>query len=188
MELILIRHGCTQSNLERRYLGRSDEPLCSLGRQQAEALRRTGLPIPNALFVSPLARCIQTAKIVFPNVSRVVVPQFIELDFGEFEGHTHEKLMALDSYAQWLQTGGESPVPKGETRSALCARVRRGFLETVVPCACERAALVVHSGTIMALLSEFSPRAFYECYVANGGWVLCSWDGAAITVKGGALS
>lgn len=31
MKLIFIRHGKTAGNLERRYIGRTDEPLCDEG-------------------------------------------------------------------------------------------------------------------------------------------------------------
>ena len=33
MKLQFIRHGKTQGNLEKRYIGSTDEPLCAKGRQ-----------------------------------------------------------------------------------------------------------------------------------------------------------
>ena len=42
VELTLIRHGATASNLERRYLGRTDEPLCTEGVRMLERYQREG--------------------------------------------------------------------------------------------------------------------------------------------------
>ena len=44
-EIILIRHGATAGNLERRYIGRTDEPLCEQGRLQALWLQQQGLHV-----------------------------------------------------------------------------------------------------------------------------------------------
>ena len=38
-QLILIRHGATAGNLEKRYIGRTDEALCPLGIHQVEELK-----------------------------------------------------------------------------------------------------------------------------------------------------
>ena len=46
--LILIRHGATAGNLQRRYIGRTDEPLCEAGIQQVLALREQGMRLKDA--------------------------------------------------------------------------------------------------------------------------------------------
>ena len=64
----------------------------------------------------------------------VVVPEFVEIDFGRFEGRTHDELMRDEpAYAAWLTSGGLSEVPGGETQAQLCARCRRGFLNKQKP-------------------------------------------------------
>lgn len=191
MEIVLIRHGLAPSNEARRYLGRADEPLSPAGRAQAQALGERGLPEPDAVFSSPLRRCTETARLVFPRCEPVIVPEFVELDFGRFEGRTHAQLMAEEpDYAAWLNSGGTLPVPGGESQEELRKRARAGFLRAVAASPCRRAAVVTHSGVIMALLAEFArpPRAFYDCFVKNCGVVLCAWDGTALTVKGGDLA
>ena len=58
MDVYLIRHGKTKGNLEGRYIGTTDEPLCEEGKQSlmqmADAKK---YPAVEALFVSPMLRC-----------------------------------------------------------------------------------------------------------------------------------
>ena len=191
MEIVLIRHGRTPSNDARRYLGRNDEPLSPGGREHARTLLSSGLPSVERVFSSPLKRCLETAAIAYPAHTPVVVPEFVEIDFGRFEGRTHDQLMAEEpAYAAWLASGGTSAIPGGETQTELRARCRRGFLNMIATAdGLERIAAVVHSGVIMALLAEFArpPRAFYDCFVQNCQTVLCGWDGKFLTVEGGDL-
>ena len=72
IDILFIRHGATEGNLHRRYIGRTDEPLCAAGIAQAERLRGQNL-FADCLFVSPLLRARQTAEIVFPHVTSAAV-------------------------------------------------------------------------------------------------------------------
>ena len=84
IELLFIRHGATEGNLRRRYIGRTDEPLCEAGIAQVKALQKRGLSV-DRLFVSPLLRTRQTAELLFPQMPYTVVDGLIETDFGRFE-------------------------------------------------------------------------------------------------------
>lgn len=190
MKIFFVRHGAAQSNVDRRYLGRGDEPLCREGREQARALFESGVPAAERVFVSPLLRCRQTAEILYPGAALETAPQFAELDFGSFEGKTHQELTGDPAYAAWLESGGTFSIPGGETLASFTERCREGFL-WMLERAADAASLaaVVHSGTIMALLSGFAvpPRPFYGCYVKNCGCVLCCWDGVHLAIEGGDL-
>ena len=191
MEIVLIRHGRTPSNDARRYLGRKDEPLSPGGREHARTLLSSGLPPVERVFSSPLKRCLETAAIAYPAHVPVVVPEFVEIDFGCFEGRTHDQLTAEEpAYTAWLASGGMGAIPGGETQTELRTRCRAGFLRmTAAAAGMGRIAVVVHSGVIMAILAEFArpPRAFYDCFVQNCQSVLCVWNGEFLTVKGGDL-
>ena len=90
-EIILIRHGATAGNLERRYIGRTDGPLCEQGRLQALWLQQQGLHV-DALLVSPALRARQTAQLAFPAMPYQVIPEWRETDFGVFEGKTAQEM------------------------------------------------------------------------------------------------
>src|SRR6185369_10736042 len=65
--LIVIRHGESELNVERRYSGREDVPLSVRGRAQGEAVaaRVAALAGPVAAVVSsPLSRCTDTAELI----------------------------------------------------------------------------------------------------------------------------
>ncbi|MGI6074806.1 MAG: histidine phosphatase family protein [Pyramidobacter sp.] len=183
--LYLIRHGAAESNLKRLYLGRNDVPLCQTGVQQAQDRAAQGLPAVEQLFSSPLSRCLQTAHILYPALQPVVIDEFMEIDFGRFEGKSHRELLKSDAdYGRWLASGGEAPIPGGESMKQLKERVKRGFFKLLKLCTCSSAAAVVHGGTIMALLSELCapPRSFYDGFTQNCGIVPCRWDGVRLAV------
>ena len=82
IRLYLIRHGQTPGNKLQRYIGTTDEPLSTEGK---EFLEKLTYPMPEALYVSPLCRCVETAGILFPGKSFHIIEELSECDFGEFE-------------------------------------------------------------------------------------------------------
>ena len=55
MEAILIRHGITNGNIEKRYIGTTDEPLID---SEKERLRKNIYPDADIIIISPMKRCI----------------------------------------------------------------------------------------------------------------------------------
>ncbi len=182
MTLYLIRHGQTQGNLERRYIGATDQPLCPQGRA---ALEGKSAPPVDAVYVSPLLRCRETAAALFPGKQLEVVEDLRECDFGAFENHTYEDLKDDLSYQAWLGTGGLSAPPGGESRARQQERTVRAFLDIAARHRAEDAvALVVHGGTIMALLEALEAHhEFYRWQVPNGGGFCCQWDGKELVCR-----
>mgnify|MGYP002239053237 FL=1 len=70
---IFIRHGCTVSNREHRYLGRTDEPLDEAGVFELKNALNNGVYKAlegnslkeQIIITSPMRRCKQTAEINF---------------------------------------------------------------------------------------------------------------------------
>lgn len=178
-EVFLIRHGQTQWNAERRYIGETDQPLCPQGR--AALLGRTGPPA-DRLWVSPLRRCRETAALLYPGMAQQVVPALRECSFGAFEGRTYQELRDSPAYRQWLDTAGAAAPPGGEGKADFQARVVWAFLSLMEEEPAGTAALVVHGGTIMALMEALeSSGAFYRWQVGNGEGLRCRWAAGALT-------
>lgn len=89
IRLYLIRHGQTPGNKLQRYIGTTDEPLSTEGK---EFLEKLTYPIPEALYVSPLCRCVETAGILFPGKRFHIIEELSECDFGEFENKNYKEL------------------------------------------------------------------------------------------------
>ena len=133
IEVYLIRHGATNANREHRYLGRTEEPLSEEGREELKAFQRQGIyPDPaslQALFVSPMERCRETAELLFGDCEQHIIPEFREMDFGLFEGKNYQDLQGDARYQTWIDSNGTIPFPEGESREDFIARCRQGFEE-----------------------------------------------------------
>ena len=185
INIFFIRHGATEGNLRRCYIGRTDEPLCEAGVAKVEALRKRGLSV-DKLFVSPLLRTRQTAGILFPEMSYTVVDGFAETDFGRFEGKSADELSGDPAYQAWVDAMCLTPIPEGESVADFKMRCCKAFAETIrtVPDG-SRVGFVVHGGVIMAILEAYArpKRDFYAYHIGNGACLACAYDGHVLTVK-----
>ena len=113
MRIYIIRHGKTKGNTEHRYVGQAtDEPL--LPGEINELKQELTIDSNAVLFISPMLRAKQTAEILFPGKEAVVVSDFIETNFGDFEYHNYEELNGNPDYQSWVDRGGIDAFPKGE--------------------------------------------------------------------------
>ena len=172
LKLILVRHGETQGNKLKRYIGkRTDEPLCP---EAGNMLAQLAYPEVQAVYASPMIRCTQTAGILFPGKKLNIIDELAECDFGEFENKNYQELDGNEHYQSWIDSGGLLPFPGGESREACKSRNLRGFDKAVNGCIrshVAEAALVIHGGTIMNIMEEYADirKPFYEWHVKNGG-------------------
>jgi broad specificity phosphatase PhoE len=94
LHLILVRHGETEWNLQRRYQGQSNVPLSAFGRQQAERMaERLARQKIDAVYASDLERARETATIIAAKHGLTVYtePRLRELKFGVLEGLTFDE-------------------------------------------------------------------------------------------------
>ena len=178
MKWILVRHGLTQGNLEGRYIGcRTDEELCDQGIAQLKALR---LPPVRHVFTSPMRRCLESAKILYPDVPAEIITDFRECHFGAFENKNYEELKEREDYLRWLSSGGTLPFPGGESQASFRARCVRAFEQLKRQNFQEDCALIVHGGTIMAIMHHFARPSgnYYDFQLRNGEGYILAQDGS----------
>lgn len=126
--LLFLRHGATKANEERRYLGKTDEPLSERGKRILLSGKAQGrYPQVDRLFCSPMKRCIETAEILYPMWKPVIIPEWTEMDFGQFEYKNYEELKEDPRYQAWIDGGGTAGFPAGESREAFGKRCARGY-------------------------------------------------------------
>ena len=95
MKIIFIRHGQTKGNEEKRYIGRTDE---SLSQKGIEEIKNRLYPGVDTVLVSPMKRCVETAKIIYPDSKYIICNDFRECDFGIFEGKNYDELKNDSDY------------------------------------------------------------------------------------------
>lgn len=125
-----VRHGQSESNLERRIQGHGESPLTNIGRDQARA---AGVWLKNRkigpVFASPLGRAHETAQIIARTAGLgAVVPErdLMELDTGRYSGRTFSELEPEDpDLFERFRVESWEAVPDAERISALQARARR---------------------------------------------------------------
>ncbi len=154
-----IRHGMTQANLDGKYIGKTDEPLCSEG--VAELFKKLETRIyPNVqkVYTSPLKRCTSTAGILLPDTYTVAVDELREMDFGDFEGKRAVDLMNTESYKNFLKGGLDNPPPNGESMRSVIERCYSAIsyvVQDMMNNGLTNCAVVTHGGIIMNTLSCF---------------------------------
>ena len=164
--ITLIRHGKTAGNLEKRYIGITDEPLCSEG---IEEIKKRNYPKADLVFSSPLIRCQTTAHLIYPKQEVLSIDSLRETDFGLFEGKNYSELSDNPEYQKWIDSGGEAAFPGGESRDSATKRTLEGFAEMLrLSEEYECVSAVVHGGTIMAVLSHLFGGDYYSYHVENG--------------------
>lgn len=170
----LIRNGLTAGNLDGRYIGHLDEPLSKEGIEQINEMKKEyKYPPVEAVFSSPLSRCTETAKLIYPAKEPIVMDGLIEYNFGEFEGKTAEELEAHPVFADWLRGEKDVTPPFGESNSDFSKRIANTFIKIVdglIESGVTKSAIVTHGGVIMALLSFFGlPEAPMHEWLTPGG-------------------
>ncbi|WP_415841199.1 histidine phosphatase family protein [Paenibacillus typhae] len=129
LELVLLRHGHTQWNKERRYLGSSDLPLLPEERDGLAAHRE--LPELTGdfwrIYCSDLLRCRETLAAAVPWLEDQAVydPRLREMSFGEWEGCTYEQLSDNLLYRSWIDDPAAVTPPGGEAWAAFAARLEQ---------------------------------------------------------------
>ena len=154
--VLLVRHGATEWNIDKRAQGQADVPLTEKGRAQAKetaaALKAFDIA---AVYSSDLARSIETARsIAGPHEVDVQTDaRFREIDQGEWTGLPVGEIRRRwpekwgDARHYTTRPGGESP-----------AQVRRRALEALKRVTGahpqETVVVVSHGGTIRWLVAE----------------------------------
>lgn len=182
MKIIFIRHAKTAGNLKKRYIGRTDEPLCSEGIEELSGRR---YPDCDILVSSSMKRCLETAKIIYPGKKAAVFKGFNECDFGDFEGKNYAELSEDPDYTSWIESGGNAPFPNGENPADFKKRCIAEFEKMIgIYSFSETISLVVHGGTIMSVLEKYAvPKAgYFDFQVENGGGYITEFDGKKLTI------
>ncbi len=153
-QVLLIRHGETDSTKKRIYCGHSDPCLNREGVAQAEDVRRRLRNIViDKVYASDLKRARDFADLIFDPPVVETSAEIREMHFGIFEDLSHKELMSdhRELYTRWIDDSGKTDIPGGETLQAFKSRVI-GFYKKVIQ-RYNRVAFVTHAGPIKVILA-----------------------------------
>jgi len=155
--LILIRHGQTDYNLQRRYCGFTDIGINKAGRLRTKKIKSELREFTiDKVFCSDLKRSLQTAKIIFGNARNIIVrPALREINFGDWEGLTFGQIFKRNPliYKRWAKDPFSADIPSGENMDSFLRRIRSEFKNIVQYNCYDTMAIVGHLGPIRVILN-----------------------------------
>lgn len=172
MEVILVRHTSPDVPAGTCY-GQTDVPLKdSFAAEAAATLEVLAmLGAPDAVFTSPLSRCVRLAEFCgYPDAVRD--NRLLEMNFGEWEMQRYEEIH--DPYIQdWYEDYINLPVPGGESFTMQYQRVS-AFLEELRQQPFRRVLIFAHGG-VLACAKIFAgltaPKEAFFNLTPYGGFI-----------------
>ena len=157
-DLLIIRHGESEWNLERRWQGWHDAPLTALGiaqaRERAAALVESGFA-PTIVHSSDLGRARQTAEIIGAALGAEVLvdPGFRERCGGDWEGHTVAEIdEKWPGMREAWRRGDLAAPPGGELDTDVIARFDLALASAIA--AGTPAMVVTHGGALRLVATQ----------------------------------
>lgn len=150
----LLRHGQTEANGQKIYMGRLDFELNDIGKVQAKGV---ALPfVPDIVLHSPLKRTSQTARIVAADRNLTPEDRLIEKAGGDIQGMRYDDI--AEKYPEVWGTWGHKPLeeivnatfPNGESDFEVAERFEDLIIELEVRYTGKQILLVTHSGVMQA--------------------------------------
>jgi probable phosphoglycerate mutase len=189
-QLLLIRHGETGWNQEKRAIGHADATLNQTGLAQAKQLAlqlKKKHPEIVAIYASDLSRAVSTAQeaaelLLLPISLR---PSLREIKWGAVEGmlssEIHElyaeKTKMLDEmYPEREERWNHATFEGAETYNQLLARVKGEVLAIAERHPGEKVAIFTHSKTIKVLIMELTGYAEKNIFVDNCSTAIFEYD------------
>jgi 2,3-bisphosphoglycerate-dependent phosphoglycerate mutase len=180
-QLVLLRHGESQWNLENRFTGWIDVPLSPKGEEEARNAGRKllGFRFEKA-YVSVLKRAIETLRIVLEVIGRTQVPTerdqaLNERMYGELQGLNKDetiKKYGAEQVKLWRRSYDVRP-PGGESLKDTADRVLPYYERRIKPelLAGRTVIVVAHGNSLRALvmsLDRLSREAVLELNIPTG--------------------
>lgn len=164
----LVRHARTRGNLEKRYVGWTDEPIVEKKLPVIDAKK-------SLVYGSDLIRCQQSAKGYYPHAEFIAMEALRESNFGDYEMATYEDLKDKPLYRRWIEEPEKYSPPNGENLVQMSERIARGIQS--IPQA-RQWDFVIHGGTIRALLVRYSPQpsAFWDWHITHDERYILTFD------------
>lgn len=170
-----IRHGAVSSTLKGKYIGTTDVDLSDAGKTALRKLDHDlDYPYAKVVFSSPLKRCTQSARILYPHIEPLVIDQLSECNFGEWENMTAEELKDDEDFKKWLAGDSSVKPPRGESNADFTRRICLIFesiVDGLIKTGTTDAVIVTHGGVMTTLLAVYGlPQAKPFDWACDNGY------------------
>ncbi len=189
IELLLIRHGETAWNRERRMQGHIDIPLSEAGVRQAQALGRAlAAERPLAIYSSDLGRARATAQPAADahNMPVILRASLRERCYGAFEGLLYDEISQRypQAFAAWRARELHARFPEGERQAETQQEFHDRAVQAVTGIVSAHPAcklvVVTHGGVLDCLYraaTGMSIEAERNFGIVNAAINRLQWDG-----------
>jgi broad specificity phosphatase PhoE len=187
--LVLCRHGESEAGVHGRICGSLDVALSRRGLEQATVLAAALAPLRlGAVYASPQRRALDTARTIAAEhaLTPVQLATLREVDFGAFEGLTHDEAAERrpDVYRSWMDEPARVRFPGGESFGDVRARAAAALAEILGRHDAGSVAVVAHGGVIRAVLAiclDMRDEATFRLDQRYGAVNVVDWlDGAPL--------
>ncbi len=194
MRLLLVRHGETEWNIERRFMGQEDSPLSARGERQvaAVALRLSQEPI-DLVTSSDLGRAAATAMSITERCGLPLIldPRLRERHAGVLQGLTTDEAQQRfpDAFTGFRRLGASFCIPGGESVEQVESRIRSFLGDIIARQGCATVVAVTHGAILMTMLRivleiphhakarvAFGNTCICELRSREGAWELHRWN------------
>ena len=156
-QFIVVRHGYSKNNKEKRFTGQSDVPLDEIGVKQAELTSKyisENFKVAR-IYSSDLSRAYNTAKPLADILSLPVItcPQLRELNVGHWQGMLIEDVKKLyhDEYILTYEHPELAKFSDGESYTDIMERAEKIFKKIADENDGKTVVIATHGGFIRAL-------------------------------------
>lgn len=205
-KIIMVRHGETIWNKEKRIQGNSDSPLTEYGIMQAE---KTGKKLTteniDEIYSSNLGRAMRTAEIINKYLALDIKPLsgLRERKYGILEGITFSDLSVKypEIKEKLYSHDSEYKIPEGESFTEFAERVFNCINNIVRSTNSKTILLIVHGGVIESFfykvmqlpLNQKRNFSLFNSSInkfsfIDDGWILDTWGSIEHLDAGGTLT
>jgi 2,3-bisphosphoglycerate-dependent phosphoglycerate mutase len=188
-QLVLIRHGESQWNLENRFTGWVDVPLTPKGEEEARAAGQKLKTFQfDCAFTSVLMRAQNTLRIVLEEIGQTGIPikedkALNERMYGELQGLNKAETARKfgDEQVKIWRRSFDVPPPGGESLKDTAARVLPYYESQILPelLANKTVLIVAHGNSLRSLvmrLEDLSREAVLELNIPTGAPLFYDMD------------
>jgi alpha-ribazole phosphatase len=183
MDLFFVRHGITDWNKEKRYLGHTDREVINSELGQLTELKDELKKINfDHVFTSDLRRCQETLSYLHLSSPASVDTRLREMNFGDWEGKTYEELKHDPAYRNWIDNWEQGSTPNGESGEGFKVRINSFFNELFqrilenTTNSNQKILVMTHGGVIRYFVSKMvSSHTFWNFIVKHGQGIRLSF-------------